>query len=131
LQPRTWNWRRIYQSFGVFKDMTKSLAHREEYRKACPEATSAFSASLGLNDQAYFERAAHQLRKILEATPDSDGEKLTAYQTLWTLEFRGRPASGHEALRKQVASDLARLKTIGAPDRTRAGCGCCRVDTGW
>lgn len=109
----------IYQSFGVFKDMTKSLAHREAYSKTCPEATNAFSASLGLNDQAYFERSAHQLRKILEATPDSDREKLTAYQTLWTMEFRGRPASGHDALRKQVAADVARLKAISGPEDSR------------
>ncbi len=109
----------IYQSFGVFKDTVKSLEHREAYRKACPEAANAFSASLGLNDQAYFERSAHQLRKILEATPDSDQDKLTAYQTLWTMEFRGRPASGHEALRKQVAVDVARLKAITAPQGSR------------
>ncbi len=81
----------IYQSFGVFKDTAKSLEHREAYRKACPEAANAFSASLGLNDQAYFERSAHQLRKILEATPDSDPEKLTTYQTLWTI---ARPTLG-------------------------------------
>ena len=35
------------------------------------------------------------------------------------MEFRGRPASGHEALRKQVAADVARLKAIGAPQGSR------------
>lgn len=106
---------RIHQ-WGVFKDTARAVSHLEAYRRACPDSTASFSTVLSLNDQAYFERSAQELRKLLEATPDSDAARLPAYGTLWTLEFRGRPASGHDALRKQVAADMKRLESLSPPE---------------
>lgn len=106
----------IRQMRGPFRDLEKSFENREAYRKVCPEALNGFAAAFSVNDQTYFERGAQQLRKLLEAAADDDAARLTAYETLWRMEFRGRPASGHDALRVRVEADMKRLRAL-TPER--------------
>jgi thiol-disulfide isomerase/thioredoxin len=50
------------------------------------------------------------LRARLEK--ETDPKHLQDYETLWGLEFRTRPPSVHDALRKQIALDLKRLESL-------------------
>jgi thiol-disulfide isomerase/thioredoxin len=50
------------------------------------------------------------LRAKLEK--ETDPKYLRDYETLWGLEFRTRPPSEHDALRKQIALDLKRLESL-------------------
>lgn len=100
---------RIYQASG-FKDNAKARAHLEAYIAACPAALAAFNYFRPLESSDFVTANTARLRKLLEGRTDVDS--LSYYSTLWTLEFRVKPATEHEALRKQVADDLKRLRAV-------------------
>jgi thiol-disulfide isomerase/thioredoxin len=50
------------------------------------------------------------LRQLLSQR--SDPEAFSYYSTLWGLEFRVQPAAESEALKKQVAADVARMRAL-------------------
>ena len=61
-------------------------------------------------DPALQPKVAVALRARLER--ETDSKRLEDYATLWGLEFRTHPPAEHEALRAQVARDLARLEKL-------------------
>jgi hypothetical protein len=62
-----------------------------------------------MDDRILLGAGAQKLRSLLAARSDPDA--LGAYNTLWSLEFKARPPSEYEALRKQVAADPAELRS--------------------
>jgi hypothetical protein len=93
-----------------FLDKAQAVSHAKAFLSACPSALEAYSAIHGLGDADLIRQAAPQLRRALQ--PRRDREALAAYPTLWQLEFAARPPSEYDALRKQVAGDVAHLRTL-------------------
>jgi hypothetical protein len=106
----------IYQASG-FKDAKKAGEHLEAYLNACPASLEAYAYFRSLEPSDFVRESAAKLRSILQEK--TDPESLSSYSTLWSLEFRVRPASEHEALRKQVAQDIRRLRSMD-PGKSRA-----------
>ena len=50
------------------------------------------------------------MRKRLDER--TDAEALEAYDSLWTIEYRGNPPSEYDQVRKRQAADLARLRAL-------------------
>jgi len=101
--------------FSAFKYKDKARAQREleGYMKLCPpEPTAATFLSLvgEMGTPQQIARTAAVLRQRLEA---GDGaEPISAWNSLWSLEFKVRPVAEHADLRKQVAADLTRLEKV-------------------
>jgi hypothetical protein len=100
---------RIYQS-PAFKDTAKARAQLEAFGTACPTALRAFSYMRSLEPSEFLTKSTDRLRRILQERHDIDSA--SAYSTLWLLEFRVKPAREHDALRKQVAEDLNKLRAM-------------------
>jgi len=100
-----------------FKDPSKARLHLEAFMKACPTTVGAFRFLRSLETSDFVKQNAERLRALLETR--SDPESLYHYSTLWALEFRVRPPNEHEALRKQVAEDVKRLRAID-PGKNRS-----------
>ena len=77
------------------------------YFDECPGSLNAAALSLTRNIKtpANAERVAEQLRRRLEGETQPD--ILKQWQTVWDLEFKARPPARHDALRTQIAADLA------------------------
>jgi hypothetical protein len=100
---------RIYQSTN-FKDPDKAREQLQAFIKACPQTLSPYNYLRSQAASAFLTQTIAKLRVLLQAR--TDAEALNYYGTLWAVEFRGTPPSGHDALRKQVADDLKRLRTM-------------------
>jgi len=101
----------IYQSPN-FKDPKRARENLEGFMKACPSSVRAFSYLRSMEPSDFVRQSAERLRRLLSETNDPDS--LASFSTLWALEFRVKPAAEHDALRKQVAEDLKRLRGIDA-----------------
>ncbi|SPE28398.1 exported hypothetical protein [Candidatus Sulfopaludibacter sp. SbA3] len=97
----------IYNS-QVFRDDQKMREHVRAYRKSCPAALSAYTLAARTDDMAFLTETAAGLRKLLE--PRTDPDAISAYNALWTMEFKTVPLSGQEQARERVRKDVARLR---------------------
>jgi thiol-disulfide isomerase/thioredoxin len=101
--------------FGKFKDAARARSEVTEFVKSCPAPldASALGSIAQHATQEQLAAVAAAVRKRLEETP----VPLMAgvWEALWRLEFKARPPAAHEALRKQIRQDLARLEK--APER--------------
>ncbi len=100
----------IYQAPN-FKDAAKALEHMQAFIKACPSSPRVYSYVRSLDPSSDFaKQSPARLRAILNDSTDPD--TLYDYSTLWALEFRVTSPNEQDALRKQVAEDLKRLRAI-------------------
>lgn len=100
---------RIYQASN-FKDPKKVREQLETFMKGCPATLSPYQYLRSAEPSEFLTQSVERLRTLLQAR--TDPEAVGYYTTLWSLEFRVKPATEHDALRKQVAEDLKRLRTV-------------------
>ncbi len=100
---------RIYTS-EVFLNKTEAAAHAKAFLSACPATLEGYESLTNIDDHDLIAASAAKLRQVLEPRTDQDARG--AYPTLWALEFKAHPPSEYDALRKQVAADLARLRSL-------------------
>jgi hypothetical protein len=100
---------RIYQSTS-FKDAAKARQQLEAFGNACPTSPGAASYLRSIEPSDFLTKNTEHLRTILQGRKDIDS--VGSYSTLWSLEFRVKPAPEHDAVRKQIAEDLKKLRTI-------------------
>ncbi len=93
-----------------FLDKAKAIADAKAFLSACPAALEGYSSVGALGDNDLTRQAASELRRIIQ--PRTDPDALGAYSTLWSLEFAAHPTSEYDALRKQIAVDLAHLRAL-------------------
>jgi len=93
-----------------FLDKAKAISHAKAFLSACPPALEGYSSLNGLGDNDLIRQAAWQLRQIIQ--PRTDPDALGAYSALWPLEFAAHPPSEYDAIRKQVAVDVAHLRAL-------------------
>jgi hypothetical protein len=94
----------------VFLNQTDAAAHEKAFLSACPAALEGYQSLTDVDDHDLMVSSAAKLRQILE--PRTDPDALDAHPTLWAIEFKTRPPAEYDALRKQVAADLARLRAL-------------------
>ena len=104
----------IYRSHA-FLDRTQSLFHLKAYLDACPASLEGYEELTRVGDKEVVRPYAEKFRALLESRSDADA--VGAYRTLWSLEFKAHPASEHDALRRQVNQDIARLRQLKLEDK--------------
>jgi hypothetical protein len=105
----------IYNS-PAFQDKTKSVAHLKAFLEACPTSFDGYGPLARMQDKDLINQFASKLRLLLQNRTDSDA--IGAYQTLWSLEFQAHSPSEYDALRKQVAQDLERIRPLALQDKS-------------
>lgn len=100
---------RIYQASN-FRDPKKARDQLEAFMRGCPSTLSPYGYLRSVEPSEFLTQAIERLRRLLQAR--SDPEAVGYYTTLWSLEFRVKPPTDHDALRKQVSEDLKRLRAI-------------------
>jgi len=100
---------RIYTS-PDFLDRTKAESHLSAFLAACPANLEGYSWLRSLGDDDFTRKRVAQFRTVIGAR--ADAEAIGGYQTLWGLEFKLHPRSDYDALRKQVAADVARVRAL-------------------
>jgi thiol-disulfide isomerase/thioredoxin len=99
----------IYFS-GKRADNTKVAENITAFFAICPGSTNGSARWLLTKNAPLQPKVAVALRGRLEK--ETDPKRLLDYETLWGLEFRTRPPTEHDALRKQIAADLKRLESL-------------------
>src|SRR5437899_549912 len=94
-----------------YRDPEKAVSNLKAFIGLCPSSLQGYIATAKTADPDLIREAAQALRRMLPSRRDA--EALDAYASLWSLEFKSRPASEHDQLRKQVVLDLKRLRALG------------------
>ncbi len=102
----------INYSNGKFKDKPRAQQEIEGFLKLCPASLSSSSLSVigsqGTPDQ--IARTAAAVRKRLEG--ENDPLLSSAWQQLWTLEFKSHPPNEFGPIRSRIVEDLARFAPV-------------------
>ena len=99
-----------------FSSREKSAAHLKAYLDRCPGNLDGYGEIEVLDDPVAIRQGTERFRRLLETRRDP--EALAAYPTLWGLEFQTRPGTERDRLRRQVAADLKRIRSLGLKDRS-------------
>jgi thiol-disulfide isomerase/thioredoxin len=97
----------IYRS-QAYLDKAQSAQESKAFLDACPASLEGYHAIAQLQDKDLAGDYAPKLRALIESRNDVDA--VSAYQTLWALEFKAHAPSEYGPLRTQVTQDLARLR---------------------
>lgn len=99
-------------AWGRFADRAKAGEHMDKFFSLCPTVYDSHPVRmLSSNGSSETQkRVAKALRERLstETNPDYFG----MWPPLWNLEFRSTPPTGHPELRKQIATDVKRIRDI-------------------
>ena len=106
-------------SWGKSADLAQASTHLDAWFGACPTVTNwnALSGLIGYGSAATAANEAATLRAQLEN--ETDPHLLLSWRFVWLLELKAQPAAGPAAVRQQIASDVARLEAIPAPNDNR------------
>src|ERR1022692_142176 len=100
---------------GKFKDKARVQQELASFLKVCPAPLSANALGVisqdGTQEQMAIVATAVRARLEKETSPLFR----TVWPYLWNIEFRAHPPAEHDAVRKQIAQDLARFEQ--SPDR--------------
>jgi len=114
--PQTWLALARISAAGNFRDPSKTQHALAGFLERCPAPLAGSELQLivraGTPEQAASTAAA--VRRRLEA--ESEPTLPDAWEALWSLEFKARPTTEHEAERQQVSRDLARLERTRWPN---------------
>lgn len=108
--PQTWLALAKISATGKFQDPPQTRRALAAFLARCPAPLAGSALQLiaryGTPEQVASTAAA--VRRRLEAA--SDPAPPEAWEALWSLEFKARPTTEHEAERQQISRDLARLE---------------------
>jgi hypothetical protein len=93
-----------------FLDRSKAESHLSAFLTACPANLAGYNLLGSLGEDHFTRKSVAQFRKVLGTR--TDARAIAEYPTLWGLEFKSHHPSDYGALRKQVAADLARIRTL-------------------
>jgi len=99
----------------VFANKEEKEKQLEAFVDACPDSMDGYRKLPELDDKVFLASHAAKLRASLATRTDI--EAIEAYQTLWSIEFKARPMSEYDALRKQVGEDLKRIRALNREDK--------------
>jgi cytochrome c biogenesis protein CcmG/thiol:disulfide interchange protein DsbE len=97
-------------SWGKFADHREMRTQLESFYTGCPASMNDLARDL-LEGNATPEMAAKYSTPLrARLMKEADPENLTAWRTVWNLEFKAAPPAEHERIRKQLAADMVRLQ---------------------
>ncbi|MBI2687954.1 MAG: TlpA family protein disulfide reductase [Acidobacteria bacterium] len=99
-------------AFGSTPDKKKTTGHVDAFFKLCPTSYDFYTNRM-LGQYAspdVLQRVTAALRARVDA--DIDPDMFGIYEHLWMLEFKVMPPAQHDALRKKVAEDVARIRRM-------------------
>jgi hypothetical protein len=106
----------IYNS-SVFLNKEQTVAHLRAFLDACPASLDGYEMLARMDDKDLLRPYTAPLRTML--VNRTDPEAVSAYRTLWSLEFKAHAASEYDGLRQQVGKDLERLRPLKLEDKRR------------
>jgi thiol-disulfide isomerase/thioredoxin len=95
---------------GKRADNAKVAQNIAAFFSLCPDSTDEAVQWVLTKSPDLQPKVSAALRARL--SKETDPKQLRDYMTLWGLEFRTKPPQEHDAVRKQVASDLKRLEAL-------------------
>lgn len=100
----------------AFRNRAKADAHVKAFLDACPSSFDGYQhlARFSENKELIRDGMAN-LRRVVQKR--SDIHAVSAYQTLWDLEYKGTAQSEYEALRKKTAADVQRIRGLNLIDK--------------
>jgi hypothetical protein len=98
-----------------FLNKEKSVAEVKSFLNLCPASFEGYQQLIQSDDRGLQSASAQKLRDLLRARTDPDA--VGAYRTLWSLEFKARPPAEYEPLRKQVAEDIKRIRSLNLEEK--------------
>jgi hypothetical protein len=105
---------RIY-GLPFFQGKAKQKAHIIAFLDACPDIRDGYQTLSETDDKGLMRERAAQFRARL--TKRNDTEAIAAYSILWKLEFKAAAPSEYDALRKQAAADVQRIRSLNLKTR--------------
>lgn len=107
----------VYES-GKSSNPSRLGEELDAYLKLCPSPTGPYVYRVMMANGATEQIARHAtlLRARLEEKSGAPNQNL--WSTLWDMEFKAAPTSGHAAVRERIGKDLARFE--GLPDPGKA-----------
>jgi thiol-disulfide isomerase/thioredoxin len=96
-------------NWGKFADRPKTQAELDAFFSACPAAldTQALRMAAHSGSKDLQSRLAKTLRERL--SKETDPDLLEDWEVVWNFEFKTRPVTEHDQVRKQIAAELTRL----------------------
>lgn len=101
----------------VFLDKLQALANMKAFLTACPNSLEGYAELVQFDDHDLIAAGAARLRPLLAGRTDRDA--ISAWSTLWKLEFKAHPATEYGPLRAQVAADLKTLRALNLVNESR------------
>jgi len=107
---------RIFSS-PSFLDKAQAASQIKAFLSACPATFEGYEPLTRMDDRQLIGEGAQKLRQVIGSR--TDPEALSAYPTLWSLEFKAHPPSEYDSLRKEVAADLSRIRPLNLENERR------------
>jgi hypothetical protein len=105
---------RIYNS-PVFQDKARVDAHVKAFIKGCPNLPGAYGDLANVSDKRLMSEGAARMRALIENQTTAGA--VSAYQSLWSLEFKTHNPPEYPEVRKQVSRDLEHIQSLKLEDK--------------
>ncbi|PYQ10038.1 MAG: hypothetical protein DMH00_11920 [Acidobacteria bacterium] len=103
-----------YYSGGPGKDPARLRKEVKRFWDLCPDTLEPYRMTGEGGTPRFSREAASRLRAILERR--FDREAVEYYPILWSMEFKIHPSTEHDAVRKLIRQDLARIGSLVPAD---------------
>ncbi|HTV54342.1 MAG TPA: TlpA disulfide reductase family protein [Terriglobia bacterium] len=100
---------RVYGK-GIFRNVAKYEQNLQAFMSACPSTLEPFSDLGAATDSSFLRASAVRLRKLLSQRTDE--KSVGYYSSLWALEYRVTPPAQTAAVKKQVATDIGKMRAL-------------------
>jgi len=98
-------------TWAHFSNREKAASHIKAFFDLCPATLEGYGHLERLDDPGLLAEAAGRLRLLLQTRRDE--QALDLYPTLWSLEFKSRPAAERAQASAATAADLKRIRALG------------------
>ena len=95
-------------SYPKFRDTARMTEQLKQFMSQCPTSLAGLRLVSRTGDKALMSSTAQSLRSRLEAAKTKDD--LSYWDSLWSLEFKLKPVTEHDQVRKLIAEDLKRIR---------------------
>ncbi len=99
----------IYLTRSLY-DQQKAQAHLQSFMTLCPSSLMGYESVRRIENGDFLQACTSKLQTLIGER--TDWEVFPYYPILWALEFRVSPTSEHDQIRKRVAQDLQRLRSL-------------------
>ena len=95
-------------SYPLFRDIPRMTEQLKQFMAKCPTSLAGLRLVSRSGDKTLMLGTQQSLRTRLEAATTK--EDLYYWDSLWSLEFKLKPVTEHDQVRKQIVDDLKRIR---------------------